>query len=1074
MTALRRLVVGLALAIVASSCGDDGGSSADAGNHDTGQAHCGNGRVDVSEECDNGENNSDSLPNACRTNCVLPFCGDGVQDDGEACDQGASNSDYLPDTCRADCSAPRCGDSVIDVEHGETCDPGEELPTATCSASCQAIYCGNGFVDADEACDDGNNEGGDGCSPDCRSDESCGNGIVDLAAGESCDDGENNADVPNALCRTDCQRTICGDGLIDDLLGEDCDGTHIEGVTCQDFGYHDAPGLACSSYCRFDTKLCTGYCGDGVLNGSEDCDGADLGGRTCQDFGYYDAAGLGCSPLCTFTKAACQGFCGDGEVNGGEDCDGAPPLIKCADYGYDAGLITCSRFCTPSFKHCIRFGWNIETSGTTEDFQDFWGSAPNNVWSTGSSIRHFDGTAWTESLPTITGNYPAIWGYSADAVFATAGSGNVVEWNGTSWTTMSTSTTYGCHGIWGSSPTNVYAVCDNGATTRYNGSSWSSVSTGAGTHQRNIWGSGPNDIFVTVDFGRIRHFNGTSWSGWNVGSNHYWGIWGSGPNDVFVSSGDPWAGGGSGTIQHYNGTSWAQMTIPTTQALWSMWGSAPNDVYAVGDSGTILHYDGATWSLDESPSSMRLYRIWGFGPGNAYIGGAGGLLLHHSGVEFKSVGSGTTAAIYDVWEGAASHTFAVGNSGLILRYDGTGWSTITPALTPQPLNAVHGVGTGFAIAVGNGGVILQWNGTSWAAMTSGTIVDLTDVQCFAVGDCLAVGYGGVAIRLQGGSWSAPQATGTTQNIMRMWASASSDVHALAYGGVGLHYNGTAWSTLPVPTEVRFIFGMWGSGPEDIYACGEAWGYGPFAMHFDGTAWTLIEVGTNVVLRGAGGTGPNDVFMVNDTGIVFHFDGTRWSSLRSPFGARLWGVSATPKRVWAVGILGTLLRLDRKSAPPIACAPYETDCLNGVDDDCDMLRDWVDPDCTSDGPCAGYVEVHCGETVTGSNVHGGSLMSQYTCSPRIESGPELFYRIVRPTSGTVTARLVGPTADLDLVAVGSTPAGACTPSTSCLAASSHSSGNEEVSFPASAQVPYYLIVDGFDDATGTFALEVTCP
>lgn len=49
---------------------------------------CGNGVVEGEEACDNGADNSDSTPDACRTDCTLPRCGDGVEDGPEACDDG--------------------------------------------------------------------------------------------------------------------------------------------------------------------------------------------------------------------------------------------------------------------------------------------------------------------------------------------------------------------------------------------------------------------------------------------------------------------------------------------------------------------------------------------------------------------------------------------------------------------------------------------------------------------------------------------------------------------------------------------------------------------------------------------------------------------------------------------------------------------------------------------------------------------------------------------------------------------------------------------------------------------------
>src|SRR5689334_6464176 len=43
---------------------------------------------------------------------------------------------------------------------------------------CTYVGCGNGVVDDGEICDDANTTFGDGCSGDCRSLETCGNGIT--------------------------------------------------------------------------------------------------------------------------------------------------------------------------------------------------------------------------------------------------------------------------------------------------------------------------------------------------------------------------------------------------------------------------------------------------------------------------------------------------------------------------------------------------------------------------------------------------------------------------------------------------------------------------------------------------------------------------------------------------------------------------------------------------------------------------------------------------------------------------------------------------------------------------------
>lgn len=75
---------------------------------------------------------------------------------------------------------------------------------------CLPVSCGNGRIDradpADatdngEICDDSNETSGDGCSSDCRSNETCGNGIVDAIATEVCD---NENLLSNDGCDSAC------------------------------------------------------------------------------------------------------------------------------------------------------------------------------------------------------------------------------------------------------------------------------------------------------------------------------------------------------------------------------------------------------------------------------------------------------------------------------------------------------------------------------------------------------------------------------------------------------------------------------------------------------------------------------------------------------------------------------------------------------------------------------------------------------------------------------------------------------------------------------------------------------
>jgi cysteine-rich repeat protein len=115
----------------------------------------------------------------------------------------ASLADATPVDITPDAHVPECGDDVRDP--GEACDDGNVTGGDGCSADCLSDEsCGNGVFDplANEVCDDSNVVGGDGCSANCLSDESCGNGVFDPLADEVCDDSNT---IAGDGCAQDCR-----------------------------------------------------------------------------------------------------------------------------------------------------------------------------------------------------------------------------------------------------------------------------------------------------------------------------------------------------------------------------------------------------------------------------------------------------------------------------------------------------------------------------------------------------------------------------------------------------------------------------------------------------------------------------------------------------------------------------------------------------------------------------------------------------------------------------------------------------------------------------------------------------
>lgn len=204
---------------------------------------------------------------------------------------------------------PGCGNGI--VEAGETCD--EQGQTPACDEDCTPAACGDGLVNvaAGEECDDG---GASETCMDCSLIE-CGDGVTNVTAGEACDDAGESA-----TCNIDCSPAACGDGIANVTAGEGCDeagetsscnsdcslsvcGDGIMNVTageaCDDAG----PSAACDDDC---TSVA---CGDALANvpAGESCDGADLAGGTCEAQGF-GAGALTCDEGCAYITSDCAPF----------------------------------------------------------------------------------------------------------------------------------------------------------------------------------------------------------------------------------------------------------------------------------------------------------------------------------------------------------------------------------------------------------------------------------------------------------------------------------------------------------------------------------------------------------------------------------------------------------------------------------------------------------------------------------------------------------------------------------------------------------------------------------------------
>ena len=195
---------------------------------------------------------------------------------------------------------------------GESC--GEEGDQICVAGACVTSRCGDGYVNeaSGEVCDDGNTIAGDGCEPgsctySCTTEE------------ETCSDGDPCNGVE-----------MCDVGTHRCQLGE----APTEATACELEG-SDEPGVCAGGLCA------SPGCGNGTLEAGEECDD----GNDVQDDG--------CRTNCTFTCSE-DVDCSDGNTcTGEESCDAATHVCMAGEaLDCDDGEVCTADSCDPEMG-CI-------------------------------------------------------------------------------------------------------------------------------------------------------------------------------------------------------------------------------------------------------------------------------------------------------------------------------------------------------------------------------------------------------------------------------------------------------------------------------------------------------------------------------------------------------------------------------------------------------------------------------------------------------------------------------------------------------------------------------------------------
>ena len=169
------------------------------------------------------------------------------------------------------------------------------------------------------------------------------------------------------------------------------------------------------------------------------------------------------------------------------------------------------------------------------------------------------------------------------------------------------------------------------------------------------------------------------------------------------------------------------------------------------------------------------------------------------------------------------------------------------------------------------------------------------------------------------------------------------------------------------------------------------------------------------------------------------------------------------------------------SPPRLCTPSaETNCADGDDDDGDGMIDCEDSDCfgVSDAcqpacvPDAFSADFLTCPDSTDSFTNDGSgstnAIAEYSCNVfSYAEAPEYVYEFIAPEAGTYTVTLTDEGADTDVLLLKDEGLG-------CNPASCKDWGFDSATFTADeANETWYIVIDGFDGAIGSYDLAFSC-
>jgi hypothetical protein len=126
-----------------------------------------------------------------------------------------------------------------------------------------------------------------------------------------------------------------------------------------------------------------------------------------------------------------------------------------------------------------------------------------------------------------------------------------------------------------------------------------------------------------------------------------------------------------------------------------------------------------------------------------------------------------------------------------------------------------------------------------------------------------------------------------------------------WAGCGDEETQPTFPTRPQPEPDTWLFGVWGTGPDDVFIVGQP----GIIRHWNGSSWQSQESRTEEALTSVWGRSATEVYACGHRGVILRHNGSSWSAMNSGTSKNLFAIGSYQDAVHCAGKDGELRRLN---------------------------------------------------------------------------------------------------------------------------------------------------------------------